>query len=131
MIKLEQIQLLESKTNKAVDLIKALKEENHSLKKTIETFQNRIQQLENLIGEFKSDQEEIEKGILKALTKLGQLETEVSESAQPNSQTQQPQETQEIKAKEAGKQESITPETEPPQVYTSNQGGKEGELDIF
>jgi chromosome segregation ATPase len=74
MINLEQIRILESKVNKAVELIKVLTEENNALKATIDSSQTKMQELEQLVEEFKSDQDEIEKGILRALDNLEQLE---------------------------------------------------------
>ena len=77
MIHLEQIQELETKINKAVDLIKVLKEENQALKRTIGSSQNRMQELEKMVAEFKGDQDEIERHILRALENLEHLEDEI------------------------------------------------------
>jgi hypothetical protein len=77
MIRLDQIKLLESKVNKAVEQIRLLREENKALKRSVEKSQARMQELEGLVGRFKSDQDEIEQGILRALKNLDKLEDEV------------------------------------------------------
>jgi len=79
MIRLEQIQLLEKKINKALDIISLLKQENHALKSTIQKSQERMAEMENLLEQFKGEQNRIEAGILSALDKLDQLEDQVSE----------------------------------------------------
>lgn len=79
MISLEQIRLLEAKINKAVELIKSLKDENKALRRTVNSAQARMHELEKLVGDFKSDQQEIEQCILRALENLDRLEEEVVE----------------------------------------------------
>jgi len=79
MINLEQIQKLEARVTKAVEVIKALKAENQSLKRTLDSAQSRMQELEALVGDFKSDQKDIEECILRALENLNELEDEISE----------------------------------------------------
>lgn len=81
MVRLEQIQLLEKKINKAVDIINILKQENRALKSTIQKSQDRMAELENLLEQFKGEQNRIEEGILSALNKLDQLEDQVSEGS--------------------------------------------------
>jgi septal ring factor EnvC (AmiA/AmiB activator) len=78
MIGLDQIKLLESKVNKAVEQIRVLREENKALKRSVEKSQSRLQELEGLVARFRSDQEEIEQGILRALKNLDKLEDEVT-----------------------------------------------------
>ena len=80
MINLEQIRELESKIAKAVDLISVLRKENAVLQATLDKSQKRIEEFEQLIGSFKSDQFEIEKAILSALQKLDSLEDDVADS---------------------------------------------------
>ena len=79
MISLEQIRLLETRINKAVELIRSLKDENKTLRRAVNTAQTRMRELEKLVGDFKSDQQEIESCILRALENLDRLEEEVSE----------------------------------------------------
>lgn len=78
MISLEQIRLLEKKVSAAVHLIEVLKEENKMLKRTIESSQKRMQELEELVTAFKNDQTAIEASVLNAIQKLDVLEDEVS-----------------------------------------------------
>ena len=80
MIDLEQIQKLEARVNKAVQLIKTLKTENESLRQTLDSAQARMQELEDRINNFKSDQKDIEQSILRALENLNELEDEINDS---------------------------------------------------
>jgi septal ring factor EnvC (AmiA/AmiB activator) len=81
MIRLDQIKNLESKVNRAVEQIRLLREENKALKRTVEKSQARMGELEGLVSRFKSDQDEIEQGILRALKNLDKLEDEVTTRA--------------------------------------------------
>lgn len=74
MLNIDQVQLLEGKVEKAVNLIKSLSDDNTSLKKEIEAKDKRISELENLILVFKDDQTKIEQGIISALNKLSAFE---------------------------------------------------------
>lgn len=87
MIRFEQIQLLERKIDKAVELINLLKKENHTLKNAIQKSQVRMNELENLLEQFKGEQIKIEEGLINALTKLDQLEDEVSDTSENSSIT--------------------------------------------
>jgi chromosome segregation ATPase len=80
MINLEQIQKLEARVTKAVQLIKTLKTENQGLRQTLDSAQARMQELENRINNFKSDQKDIEQSILRALENLNALEDELNDS---------------------------------------------------
>lgn len=77
MISLEQIRSLETKVHKAVSLLTAAQEENRLLRSKLGTYENRIEELEFMIEEFKEDQSEIEKGIISALNHLDHLEDAV------------------------------------------------------
>ena len=79
MITIEQIKTLEVKINKAVDLIDRLREENNSLRNTLESTQKRMKELEKMIGDFKDGQSAIEEGIINAINKLDVLEDTVLE----------------------------------------------------
>jgi len=122
MIHLDQIRLLESKTIKAIELINVLREENKALKKTIDTSQARMEELENLVQEFKSDQDEIEQAILRAMKNLEQLEDEITEPETEKKTT-------------ATADEDVSPETESesePLIFeTEPDEEKKQELDIF
>jgi chromosome segregation ATPase len=74
MIRLEQVQLLESRVEKALGLIDRLKGENLGLRDKLDGYQKRIEDLEVLIRELQSDQGRIEEGILSALSKLNRFE---------------------------------------------------------
>lgn len=74
MVTLEQIQKLESKVFKAVELIKALREENSILKSDIESVTEKNEELEQIISDYRNKQIEIEEGISKALKKLDDIE---------------------------------------------------------
>ena len=76
MITLEQIQKLDAQVKKAVSRIEELKTENNGLKKKLDDYQKRIEELEILISDFKRDQGEIEQGIINALSQLEKLDTE-------------------------------------------------------
>lgn len=80
MISLEQIRSLENKVHTAVSRIRALSEENATLKGRLESYEQRIAELETLVSAFKADQEEIEAGIVSALKHLDELEDSVAES---------------------------------------------------
>jgi chromosome segregation ATPase len=122
MITLEQIRLLETKIGKAVELIRSLKEENKTLRRAVNTAQGRMRDLEKLVGDFKSDQQEIEQCIVRALDNLDRLEEEVVE-----------------KKGRRGEAKAETPKTEPsPEAQSLPPGlpggpasGGEKELDIF
>ena len=79
MINLAQIQKLEARVTKAVELIKALKAENQSLRGTLDSAQSRMQELEALVDDFKGDQKDIEECILRALENLNELEDEIGD----------------------------------------------------
>jgi chromosome segregation ATPase len=80
MISLEQIQKLEARVTKAVQLIKTLKNENHNLRQTLSTAQERMKELEQRISSFRTDQKDIEQSIIRALENLNELEDEINDS---------------------------------------------------
>ena len=111
MINLEQIQKLEARVTKAVQLIKSLKTENQNLRQTLDSAQARMQELENRVNSFKSDQKDIEQSILRALENLNELEDEINDSqadtpAEENADGDEDPEEEEdrlpFEAKEAG-----------------------------
>jgi hypothetical protein len=87
MISLEHINLLEKKVSDAVHLIQILKEENKTLKRTIESSQTRMNELEELVTAFKHDQTAIETTVLNAIQKLDALEDEISDWETNNKNT--------------------------------------------
>lgn len=83
MISLEQIKKLEERVLAAVERIRALSAENATLKTNLTRYEQRIDELEKLVSAFKSEQAEIEAGILSALTQLDSLEDSVTEPGAP------------------------------------------------
>lgn len=81
MISLEQIKTLDDKVKKAVGVIGDLRAENTKLKQKLNDYQSRIEELEQLIEDFKRDQGAIEQGILDAIDQLDHLEHAPSASA--------------------------------------------------
>ncbi|MDR2363882.1 MAG: cell division protein ZapB [Spirochaetaceae bacterium] len=80
MVTLEQVKLLETKVGKALDFVNQITGENILLKKKLDTYQKRIDELEVLIQRFKEDQGRIEEGIISALSRLNQFEDAVEKS---------------------------------------------------
>ena len=74
MVSLEQVKLLESKVTKTIEYVKKVTEENTLLKGKLNSHQQRIDELEVLIKQFKEEQSRIEDGILSALDRLNQFE---------------------------------------------------------
>ncbi|MCL2411239.1 MAG: cell division protein ZapB [Treponema sp.] len=81
MISLEQVQLLETRTAKAIEYMQILSAENSTLVSEkaglhdkLEASQKRLDELEMLVLRFKEDQGRIEDGILAALDRLSQFE---------------------------------------------------------
>lgn len=116
MINLEQIQKLEARVTKAVQLIKTLKTENQSLRQTLDSTQARMQELEKRVDNFKSDQKDIEQSILRALENLNELEDEINDA-----QTDMP----------AGKTSDTEEDPEEAEDHLPFEAKGEGELDIF
>ena len=85
MITLEQIHQLDQRVHNAVELIQKLRSENESLKLKLDGYEKRIEELQKLVSDYKEDQGEIEKGILKALDQLDALEDEI-DSPEPSTQ---------------------------------------------
>jgi FtsZ-binding cell division protein ZapB len=80
MISLEQIKQLETRVHSAVARIQSLTAENTTLQESLTDYEKRIDELEKLISGFKSEQQEIEAGIIAALSQLDSLEDAVAES---------------------------------------------------
>jgi FtsZ-binding cell division protein ZapB len=80
MVTLEQIRELEQRVGRAVETIRLLREENRTLRGTVDSAQTRMRELEELVSAFKSDQAAIEEGIRGAIEKLDELEDEVGEA---------------------------------------------------
>ena len=120
MVTLDQIKKLEDRVNKAVHLIRILKEENDALRTTLESSQVRITELEELITAFKEDQAQIERGILSAIERLDTLEDDLDTPL-----TQRETEEDAEEASDATSEKVGEPESEQSPV------SQEGELGIF
>jgi len=74
MVTLEQIRQLDARVHRAIELISKLREENYTLKNRLAEYQDRIEELEVLISNFKEDQSEIEQGIVSVISELDHLD---------------------------------------------------------
>jgi FtsZ-binding cell division protein ZapB len=74
MVSLDQVRQLEAKVNRAVEIIRVLREENRALQRSVAASQARMKELEEFVRVFKSEQAEIENGLVSAIRKLDQLE---------------------------------------------------------
>jgi chromosome segregation ATPase len=130
MINLEQIQKLEARVTKAVELIKALKTENQSLRRTLDSAQSRMQELEALVGDFRNDQKGIEECILRALENLNELEDEISDR---QADADKPKEDLQEENAELDEEADDSLPFEAREVEGKSTSGSDGsgELDIF
>lgn len=138
MVSLEQIRKLEARVSQAVSTILELREENSTLRQKLEKYQQKIDQLELLIAQYRDSQKEIEEGILNALRQLDHLEDDalkassspsVSIPQEPLADQSEPEDIEGkpvIPEQEGAKQENT--ETEQESVAHVK---KSGELDIF
>jgi chromosome segregation ATPase len=134
MISLEQIQKLETRVIKTVELIKNLKAENQSLRQTLESAQKKMQELESLVGDFKSDQEEIEQCIVRALNNLNELEDEISDTSGGSGTEQQGSATKEAPEMEEEEDPNLpfgARDAGPAKSAESKSSDGSKELDIF
>ena len=74
MITLEQVKLLDQRITKTFEHIKKVTGENTLLRGKLESYQQRVDELEKVIKRFKDEQTRVEDGILSALDRLNQLE---------------------------------------------------------
>jgi len=74
MVSLEQVKLLETKVIKTIEHVKKVTEENTLLKGRLDSCQQRIDELEVLVKQFREEESRIEDGILSALDRLNQFE---------------------------------------------------------
>ncbi|MCX7788619.1 MAG: cell division protein ZapB [Spirochaetes bacterium] len=129
MVSLEQIRKLEARVSQAVSTILELREENTTLRQKLEKYQEKIDQLELLIAQYRDSQKEIEEGILNALRQLDHLEDDAlrASSSTPSSIPQEPfsehDEAEDIEGKIVIPDKTNTEE--------AKEVKKSGELDIF
>ncbi|MCL2792552.1 MAG: hypothetical protein FWD87_05605 [Spirochaetaceae bacterium] len=74
MISIKQIQNLEEKVFKTVELIKALKQDNKILKSELESANVKIEELEQIVSDYRSTYVELEEGIANAIKQLDDLD---------------------------------------------------------
>lgn len=131
MVSLEQIHKLEERVSQAVSTILKLREENSTLRQKLEKCQEKIDQFELLIAQYRDSQKEIEEGILNTLRQLDHLEDDAlkASSSTPSSIAQEPLE--EHSASEDIEGKPVIPEQEGIEEQSTVQEKKSGELDIF
>jgi chromosome segregation ATPase len=141
MINLEQIQRLEARVIKAVELIRTLRAENQSLRRTLDSAQSRMEELEKRVDDFKSDQKDIEECILRAMENLNQLEDEIDDREAEASHPEQTDSGEAAGGNEGPRSDEAEPaeplettgeaETEQEPEDSGQAGADSGELDIF
>lgn len=146
MVSLKQIKTLQDRVNKALNFIELLKEENETLKATLDRSQLKIQEFEKLITDFKNDQTEIEQTILDVIQKLDTLEDEIPGVDSPDSSIVQPEsgdsvhhESDEPLAEEESSEENTSTAESPENVDSNDNSDDESapaeeperDLDIF
>ncbi len=126
MVSLEQIRKLEARVSQAVSTILELREENTTLRQKLEKYQEKIDQLELLIAQYRDSQKEIEEGILNALRQLDHLEDDAlrASSSTLSSVPKEP-------LSEESEGEDIEGKPVVPLQEKGDEVKKSGELDIF
>lgn len=120
MITLEQVRLLDKKVNDAVELIAKLRAENGMLNDKLESYQNKISELEVLLSSLKDGQSEVEIGFQKALETLSGIDEAESAAAA------------EASVEEPAEEEADTDEEPAAEADADDEEEQSGaELDIF
>jgi hypothetical protein len=83
MVSLEQVKLLETRIDRAIGYVEKVTAENTALREKLDSYQNRIDELEVLVRRFRDDQGRIEDGILAALDKLNKFEDALEKQLSP------------------------------------------------
>ena len=125
MINLEQIRLLETRITKAIEHVRKITDENKHLNNRLISYQERIDELEILIKQFRDDQGLIEDGILSALDRLNQFEDAVGNvlsTEKPHSEPQGQAKKESAKSTPATAPASATPTAK--QTPTAAHGAK-------
>jgi uncharacterized protein YlxW (UPF0749 family) len=78
MVNIEQVRLLEQRVQKVISRMAELRAENTDLRERLGVYQDRIEELEERVNSFSSNQAEIEQGILNALHQLDEVEDAVA-----------------------------------------------------
>jgi len=74
MVSLEQVKLLETKVAKAIEFIKKVTEENAFLKGKLNSFQQRIDELEVVVTQFREEERQIDDKFHSIFDRLNQIE---------------------------------------------------------
>ncbi|MDR0785837.1 MAG: cell division protein ZapB [Treponema sp.] len=90
MSTLDNVKLLETKIEKAVEIIKQLTEENKKLRDKTVGLQEKINDLEFAVLSYKEDQQHIESGIQSVMDRLNQLDDSLGQAAVTRRAEQQP-----------------------------------------
>jgi FtsZ-binding cell division protein ZapB len=131
MVSLEQIHILENKINKACDLISLLKKENSTLKRAVESSQRRMAELELFINQFKTEQVEIESGILSALKKLDELEDDVADSKNIQESLIEPEQKSNSKSGNGGAPKEKKSEASKSDIYIAQNNSTDADVTIL
>jgi hypothetical protein len=83
MVSLEQVKLLETRIDRAIDYVEKVTAENTAFREKLDDYQKRIDELEVLVRRFRDDQGRIEDGILAALDKLDKFEDALEKKLSP------------------------------------------------
>lgn len=113
MVSLDQVLLLEEKVESAVAKISQLKAENDALRAQCAELKNSLAAKSEQISSFQLDQNKIEEGIIKALTRLNAVENYVLQEAGAIPQAAEPrQQTEDAPQKVTEAQEDAPPATQ-------------------
>jgi FtsZ-binding cell division protein ZapB len=115
MVSLEQVKLLETRVSKAIEFVNRVTdennrviEENNLLKGKLESCQKRVDELEALVEQFKTEEGRIEEGILSALDRLSRFEQAASSLL--------PEKAAEAEEEKAAELQETEPEAAEPEV---------------
>lgn len=130
MITLEQVRLLDQKVNDAVELIDSLRTENRMLNDKLESYQNKISELEILLSSLKDGQSEVEIGFQKALETLSGIDEAEGRAAASVAEASETSEENEAVPEEPEAEKSSSDVSE--ETDSAPEEGQNGaELDIF
>jgi len=142
MVSLEQVQLLESKVARAIEIVERVTKENAALvsertglQAKLDSSQKRLDELELLVMRFKEDQGRIEDGIIAALDRLSQFE-EAFESGLKDEKITGKKNTKKEKQPEQEQAEEKQDSSDSQEFFEiskneTERNDEENELDIF
>ena len=133
MITLDQIRMLDSKVQQAVEVIEELRNENNTLRDKLSSYESKISELQVLIDSFKADQGEIEEGIQKALERLEVISSTSKEVETPEAEPvveDTPEAVQPPPEDSSPEQQEESPPADSPEGE-DQEDSQNAELDIF